>query len=155
MKRAVLMCLCLSGPAFGATLRPFVSLSDTVVRLSDLFEHAVDVVPERPVLRVGDKVVTYSELESEANRLAHYLAARGIGPGDHVGIYSKNSFEHVVALLAIFKVRAVAINVNYRYLEREDGRYRTAGQAPERAAIERQEIPAWEAHWLQGFLDGR
>ena len=45
--------------------------------------------------------------------------------------------------------------VNYRYLEREDGRYRTAAQAPERAAIERQEIPAWEAHWLQGFLDGR
>ncbi|QSR28989.1 hypothetical protein CFI00_00410 [Nocardioides sp. S5] len=42
--------------------------------------------------------------------------------------------------------------VNYRYLEREDGRYRTAAQAPERAAVERQEIPAWEAHWLPGFL---
>jgi hypothetical protein len=42
--------------------------------------------------------------------------------------------------------------VNYHYLEREDGRYRTAPQAPERSAIERQEIPAWEAHWLPGFL---
>lgn len=45
--------------------------------------------------------------------------------------------------------------VNYRYLERADGRYRTATQAPTRSAVEHQEIPAWEAHWLQGFLEGR
>ena len=45
--------------------------------------------------------------------------------------------------------------VNYRYLQRHDGRYRTADQAPERSSIERQEIPAWEAHWLPGFLAGR
>lgn len=45
--------------------------------------------------------------------------------------------------------------VNYRYLEREDGRYRTAAQAPVRAEVEHQEIPAWEAHWLPGFLAGR
>lgn len=45
--------------------------------------------------------------------------------------------------------------VNYRYLEREDGRYRTVAQAPVREPIERQEIPEWEAHWLQGFLDAR
>ena len=40
--------------------------------------------------------------------------------------------------------------VNYHYLEREAGRYRTAARAPERSAVERQEIPAWEAHWLRG-----
>ena len=45
--------------------------------------------------------------------------------------------------------------VNYRYLEREAGRYRTTAQAPVRSAVERQEIPAWEAHWLQGFLHAR
>ncbi len=44
--------------------------------------------------------------------------------------------------------------VNYHYLEREDGRYRTASHAPERTAIEVQEIPAWEAHWLPVFLSG-
>jgi hypothetical protein len=44
--------------------------------------------------------------------------------------------------------------VNYRYLERADGRYRTVAQAPTRSAIERQEIPAWEAYWLPGFLSG-
>ena len=45
--------------------------------------------------------------------------------------------------------------VIYRYLERGDGRYRTAAQAPVRSAVEQQEIPAWEAHWLPAFLAGR
>jgi acyl-CoA synthetase (AMP-forming)/AMP-acid ligase II len=89
------------------------------LNIADLFEHAVDAVPERPVIRVGDRAVSYLDLEHEANQLAHFLMARGIGVGDHVGIYAKNSVEHVVALLAVFKIRAVAINVNYRYVEGE------------------------------------
>ena len=89
------------------------------LNIADLFEHAVDVVPDRPVIQVGDRKVTYAELEADANRLAHFLAGRGVGAGDHVGIYAKNSVEHVVALLAVFKIRAVAINVNYRYVEAE------------------------------------
>ncbi len=89
------------------------------LNIADLFEHAVDAVPERPVIRVGDRAVSYLDLEHEANGLAHFLVSRGIGVGDHVGIYAKNSVEHVVALLAVFKIRAVAINVNYRYVEGE------------------------------------
>lgn len=89
------------------------------LNIADLFEHAVDVVPDRHVVQVGPRKVTYAEMESEANRLAHYLAAQGLGVGDHIGIYSKNSVEHVIALLAVFKIRAVAINVNYRYVEAE------------------------------------
>jgi acyl-CoA synthetase (AMP-forming)/AMP-acid ligase II len=89
------------------------------LNIADLFEHAVDVVPDRGVIQLGERIVTYAELEAEANKLAHFLTSRGIGTGDHVGIYAKNSIEHVVALLAIFKVRAVAINVNYRYVEGE------------------------------------
>ena len=89
------------------------------INIADLFEHAVDAVPDRPVIQVADRKVTYTELEADANRLAHFLADRGVGAGDHVGIYAKNSVEHVVALLAVFKIRAVAINVNYRYVENE------------------------------------
>lgn len=44
--------------------------------------------------------------------------------------------------------------VNYRYLSRADGVYRVVAQAPVRAPIEVQEIPAWEAAWLPGFLAG-
>ena len=89
------------------------------LNIADLFEHAVDVVPERFAIQCGDRKATYADIEAEANQLAHYLQSRGIGQGDHVGIYARNSVEHVVALLAIFKVRAVAINVNYRYVEGE------------------------------------
>jgi hypothetical protein len=42
--------------------------------------------------------------------------------------------------------------VNYHYLERAEGRYRVAKEAPTRTPIERQEIPTWEAVWLPGFL---
>jgi acyl-CoA synthetase (AMP-forming)/AMP-acid ligase II len=89
------------------------------LNLADLFEHVVDVAPEKPAVQVGDEIISFGSLESEANKLAHYLQAQGIQPGDHVGLYSKNSIEHVVALIAILKARAVAINVNYRYVAGE------------------------------------
>ena len=89
------------------------------LNIADLFEHSVDVAAEKPALKLGDRTVTYAELEAEANRLAHFLLERGVKPGDHVGVYAKNSIEHVAAVLAIFKVRAVGINVNYRYVEGE------------------------------------
>jgi acyl-CoA synthetase (AMP-forming)/AMP-acid ligase II len=89
------------------------------LNIADLFEHAVDAVPDNPAVKVGDRTLTYAELEADANRLAHFLAAQGVGPGDHVGIYAKNSIEHVVAVLAVVKIRAVNINVNYRYVEGE------------------------------------
>ncbi|WP_121251256.1 acyl-CoA synthetase [Nocardioides ferulae] len=89
------------------------------LNIADLFEHAVDAAPENLALKVGERSVTYAELEAQANRLAHYLAGQGIGHGDHVAIYAKNSIEHVVAVLAVVKLRAVSINVNYRYVESE------------------------------------
>ncbi len=89
------------------------------LNIADLFEHAVDVVPERTALIVGDRQVTYAELEAQANQVAHHLARHGVGLGDHVGILAKNGIEHVAALLAIYKLRAVAININYRYVEGE------------------------------------
>ena len=89
------------------------------LNMADLFEHAVDAFPERVALICRDRVVTYSGLEDEANRLAHHLAARGVGPGHHVGLYARNSVETVATMLATIKLRAVVININYRYLAQE------------------------------------
>ncbi|GAB2856168.1 acyl-CoA synthetase [Nocardioides pacificus] len=89
------------------------------LNIADLFEHAVDAAADKPAVKVGDRLVTYAELEADANRLAHFLASRGVGAGDHVGVYAKNSIEHVVAVLAVTKIRAVNVNVNYRYVEGE------------------------------------
>src|SRR5512142_1712061 len=89
------------------------------LNMADLFEHAVDAFPDRVALICGDRRLTYSELEDEANRLAHHLAAQGVGQGGHVGLYARNSIAAVVTLLATIKLRAVAININYRYLQGE------------------------------------
>ena len=87
--------------------------------LADLFERAVDAFPDRLYLVAEGKRRTYAEMEERANRLAHHLAANGVGPGDHVGIYAYNSVEWVETLWAVFKLRAVWVNINYRYVEDE------------------------------------
>ncbi|HXY43468.1 MAG TPA: acyl-CoA synthetase [Acidimicrobiales bacterium] len=87
--------------------------------LADLFEHAVDVFSEREYLVANGVRRTYAEMEARANQLAHHLAAEGVGPGDHVGIYAYNRVEWVETLWAVFKLRAVWININYRYVEDE------------------------------------
>ena len=87
--------------------------------LADLFENAVDAFGEREYLVCDGKRRTYAEMDARANRLAHHLAAHGIGPGDHVGIYAYNSVEWIETLWAVFKLRAVWININYRYVEDE------------------------------------
>ena len=87
--------------------------------LADLFEAAVDAYPEREYLVADGKRRTYASMEARANQLAHYLAAQGIGPGDHVGIYAYNSVEWVETAWAVFKLRAIWININYRYVKDE------------------------------------
>ena len=87
--------------------------------LADLFEQVVDAVPDREAFVVGDRRLTYGELDQRANRLAHVLAARGVGPGDRVGLQLLNGSEYLEGMLAAFKIRAVPINVNYRYVEGE------------------------------------
>ncbi len=87
--------------------------------LADLFEAAADAYPEREYLVANGERRTYAQMEARANRLAHHLADHGIEPGDHVGIYSFNSVEWVETAWAVFKLRAVWININYRYVEDE------------------------------------
>ncbi|HEY8042411.1 MAG TPA: acyl-CoA synthetase [Polyangiaceae bacterium] len=87
--------------------------------IADLFESVVDVVPGRPAIVAGDTALTFAELDARANRLANALAQRGVRAGDHVGLYLYNGVEFVEAMLAAFKIRAVPININYRYVEEE------------------------------------
>jgi acyl-CoA synthetase (AMP-forming)/AMP-acid ligase II len=91
----------------------------TTFNLADMFEAAVDAYGDREYLVAGDERRTYAQMEARANRLAHFLADRGVGPGDHVGIYALNSAEWVETAWAVFKLRAVWININYRYVEEE------------------------------------
>jgi len=87
--------------------------------LADLFEAAVDAWPDREYLVAEGQRLTYAQLEDRANRLAHHLAAQGVRKGEHVGIYALNSTEWVITAWAVFKLRAVWVNINYRYVHEE------------------------------------
>jgi acyl-CoA synthetase (AMP-forming)/AMP-acid ligase II len=87
--------------------------------IADLFESIVDAVPERVGLVCGESRRTYAELDERANRTAHFLASRGVGPGDQIGLYLQNGAEYVEAMLAAFKLRAVPVNINFRYVAEE------------------------------------
>ncbi|MEZ5382532.1 MAG: acyl-CoA synthetase [Microthrixaceae bacterium] len=87
--------------------------------IADLFERAVDAVPDRTAVVCGDTSLTFAEFDREANRLANHFLAEGIGTGDHIGIYGQNSAEWLIAMMAAFKVRGVPININFRYVEDE------------------------------------
>ena len=87
--------------------------------LADLFEAVADAVPEREAIVFGDVRLTYRDLDERATRLAHVLAAHGIGAGDHVGLWLYNGNEYLEGMLAAFKLAAVPVNVNYRYVADE------------------------------------
>ena len=88
---------------------------------ADLFEHSVDVMPDRLALIVSGEEVTYRELDERANRLAHYFQSVGLGVGSHIGIQLHNSIEAMVAVLAAFKIRGVPITGELPLHERRIG----------------------------------
>ena len=83
--------------------------------LADVWEAVADCVPQRVALRCGDQGRTYAHLDEQSNRLAHWYREQGVQTGDHIGLYLQNCVEYVEATLAAYKVRAVPININYRY----------------------------------------
>jgi acyl-CoA synthetase (AMP-forming)/AMP-acid ligase II len=94
--------------------------------LADLFESVVDVVADREALVYIDhpgtgaeRRLTYAELDTAANRIAHHLIDSGIAPGEHLGLHLFNGVEYLQTVLACLKARIVPVNVNYRYVEEE------------------------------------
>ncbi|HZN14760.1 MAG TPA: acyl-CoA synthetase [Acidimicrobiales bacterium] len=87
--------------------------------LADIFESVADAVGDREALVVGDRRLTYRELDERSNRLAHHLQGLGVGAGDHVGLQLLNGVEFLEGILAAMKLRAVPINVNFRYVADE------------------------------------
>lgn len=87
--------------------------------LADVWEAVSDRVPERVAVISEGREVTYGELEERSNRLAHALYERGVRAGDHIGAYLVNGIEYFEVMLAAYKLRAVPVNINYRYVKTE------------------------------------
>jgi acyl-CoA synthetase (AMP-forming)/AMP-acid ligase II len=87
--------------------------------LADLFERVTDAVPEREAIVSTARRLTFAQLDERANRLANALAERGVGAGQHIGLQLLNGSEYIEGMLAAFKLSAVPVNVNFRYVAAE------------------------------------
>jgi long-chain acyl-CoA synthetase len=68
--------------------------------------------PSKVALVCGAQRLTYADLESQSNRLAQALVARGVQRGDRVVVQLPNSPEAVVAIFAALKAGAMFVPLN-------------------------------------------
>lgn len=85
----------------------------------DLFEESAKRVPEVDAVRYFDETVSFADLDDLANRFAAALAARGVGKGDRVAVYTQNNPQFVVALYGAWKRGAAVVPLNPMFKDRE------------------------------------
>lgn len=78
----------------------------------ELVEEQAAHHPTAPALWDQGKVLTYGELNSQANQLARLLRQHGVQPGSYVGVYMARRNEMIVSLLAVFKAGAAYLPVD-------------------------------------------
>jgi amino acid adenylation domain-containing protein len=80
-----------------------------------LFERQVADTPDAVAVIFGDRQVSYRELNERANRVAHHLRKRGVGPDVLVGVCLNRSPELVVALMAVWKAGGAYVPLDPAY----------------------------------------
>ncbi|MER7843975.1 non-ribosomal peptide synthase/polyketide synthase [Kitasatospora sp. NPDC096077] len=72
----------------------------------ELLRRRAESTPQAPALTAGDTVLDYVALNTRANRLAHRLIARGIGPERLVALHLPRTADMITAILAVWKTGA-------------------------------------------------
>ncbi|HEX5752320.1 MAG TPA: amino acid adenylation domain-containing protein, partial [Archangium sp.] len=83
--------------------------------IHQLFEQRVLRHPQAIALEFGETQLSYGELDSRANQLAHLLASKGVRSGELVGICVERSADLVVGLLGILKAGAAYVPLDPAY----------------------------------------
>jgi amino acid adenylation domain-containing protein len=83
--------------------------------LPEMFQQQVARTPERVALRSGDEELTYAELNTRANRLAHLLISAGVGPEQFVAVALPRGPDMVVGVLAVLKAGAGYLPIDTGY----------------------------------------
>ena len=83
--------------------------------LHEMFEAQVERTPKRIAAVHGGEELTYRELNARANKLAHYLQRRGVGPETRVGVLLERSLDLLVGLLAVLKAGAAYVPLDPEY----------------------------------------
>ena len=99
--------------------QPSRTLCPMETHFATVWESIADAIPDHPAITHAGTTRTYAEYDDRAARVAAALIAAGLGPDSKVGLYMYNSNEYMEAHYGAFKMRGVAVNVNYRYLDEE------------------------------------
>src|SRR5215213_4424439 len=87
--------------------------------IHQLFEAQVERTPDAVAVSIGEQEISYRELNSRANQVAHYLRSLGVGAEVCVGVCLERSVDLVVALVAILKAGGAYVPLDTSYpLER-------------------------------------
>ena len=81
----------------------------------DLFERQVSKRPDAIAVVCGTDIISYSELDRRANRLAHYLIAQGIGKKHLVGIALNRCIDLIVSVIGTLKAGAAYVAIDPTY----------------------------------------
>jgi amino acid adenylation domain-containing protein len=85
------------------------------VTLHGWFEAQVDRTPDAPAVTFEGQTLAYRELDARANRVAHHLRKRGVGPGVLVGLATERSMDMLVGLVGILKAGGAYLPIDPAY----------------------------------------
>ena len=80
-----------------------------------LFEKQAAERPNDAAVKYGGTVLSYSELNERANKIAHYLKTRGVAPADCIALYLERSIDMIAAILGIIKAGACYVPLDLAY----------------------------------------
>jgi fatty-acyl-CoA synthase len=83
--------------------------------LGDLLRRSALRDPDKTAIVYGEVRQTYAELDATVNRTANALTARGVRQGDRIALFSHNSHGFVVASLALAKLGAIMVPINFMF----------------------------------------
>ncbi|HEX3641948.1 MAG TPA: amino acid adenylation domain-containing protein, partial [Ktedonobacteraceae bacterium] len=83
----------------------------------ELVERQASRTPETVAVEYENQTITYSELNSRANKVAHYLRNRGVGADSAVGICMERSLDMIVGVLGILKAGGAYLPLDPAYPE--------------------------------------
>ena len=93
-----------------------------MVNLSAFIAYHARLTPDRIAVIYGDQRISYGALAARIGRLAAVLQQEGIGPGDVVAMFMKNSAAFLEIAFAVSHVGGVCLPINFR-LAAEEARY--------------------------------